>query len=313
MKNIFKKICCIFVLMLSFSVSAETIKIVVPWSTGGITDKTARLIQKSLMSHLPTGTTVVVENHPSANGTIGTRLVANNKKKETVLLLTTSLGMLDQLQQTGTVSLEQNLLPVAYIGSVQQALVASKKSNLNTILDIQNTNRAIFYGSSIGIGSANYLAGQILFNQLKKEMVQIPYKGEADALNAVLADTVDLLFITARTALQYKDRLAILGVTGKSIDNIQSLSSAKLQNFDQSLLQLVLFANSTADPQTIKQIQNALYNSYISNEKDNYIDAGLDIDLNTLLTADSFFVVQVPKLKSILVKLKIDQVDAKDK
>jgi hypothetical protein len=313
MKNIFKKLCCIFVLLLPFSVTAETIKIVVPWSAGGIADKTARLVQQSLLKQLPPGTTVVVENHPSANGIIGTRLVASNKKKETVLLLTTSLGILYQLQQAEAAALEQNLIPVACLGSVQQALVASKKSNLTTISDIQNINRAIFYGSSIGIGSANYLAGQILFDQLKKEMVQIPFKGEADALNAVLADTVDLVFITARTALQYRDRLAILGVTGKSIDNIQSLSKLQLQNFDQSLLQLVLFANSTADPQTIKQIQNALYKTYFSNEKDNYISAGLDIDPTALLTADSFFVAQVPKLKSILVNLKIDQVDTKDK
>ena len=313
MKSIFKKLCCTFVLLLSFPVAAETIKIVVPWSAGGIADKTARLVQKSLLNHLPPGTAVVVENHPSANGIIGTRLVANNKKKETVLLLTTSLGILYQLQQAEVTELDQNLIPVAYLGSVQQALVASKKSNLNTISDIRATNRALFYGSSIGIGSANYLAGQILFDQIKKEMVQVPYKGEADALNAVLADTVDLVFITAKTALQYRDRLGILGVTGAAVGDVQSLSTNKLENFEQSLLQLVLFANSTADPQTIKQIQNALYKTYFSNEKDNYISAGLDIDPTALLTADSFFVVQVPKLKSILVNLKIDQVDTKDK
>ena len=266
MKTIFKKICCIFILLLSFPVYAETIKIIVPWSAGGIADKIARSVQKSLLTHLPVGTTVIVENHPSANGIIGTRLVAGNKKKETVLLLTTSLGVLYQMQQAETVALEQHLLPVAYLGSVKQALIASKKSNLNSIIDLRNADRALFYGSSIGVGSANY-----------------------------------------------RDRLQVLGVTGKAVDSVPSLSNHKLQNFDQSLLQLVLFANSTADPQTIKQIQNALYNSYISNEKDNYINAGLDIDLNTLLTADLFFVVQVPILKSILIKLKIDQVDTKDK
>ena len=313
MKTIFKKICCIFILLLSFPVYAETIKIIVPWSAGGIADKIARSVQKSLLTHLPVGTTVIVENHPSANGIIGTRLVAGNKKKETVLLLTTSLGVLYQMQQAETVALEQHLLPVAYLGSVKQALIASKKSNLNSIIDLRNADRALFYGSSIGVGSANYLAGQILFDQIKKEMIQVPYKGEADALNAVLAGTADLAFLTASTALQYRDRLQVLGVTGKAVDSVPSLSNHKLQNFDQSLLQLVLFANSTADPQTIKQIQNALYNSYISNEKDNYINAGLDIDLNTLLTADLFFVVQVPILKSILIKLKIDQVDTKDK
>jgi ABC-type amino acid transport substrate-binding protein len=216
------------------------------------------------------------------------------------------LGILYQLQQAEAAALEQNLIPVAYLGSVQQALVASKKSNLTAISDIQNTNRALFYGSSVGVGSANYLAGRILFDQLKKEMIQVPYKGEADALNAVLADTVDLVFITAKTALQYRDRLEILGVTGAAVGDVQSLSTNKLENFDQSLLQLVLFANSTADPQTIKKIQNALHKTYFSNEKDNYISAGLDIETDALLTAGSFFVVQVPKLKSILVNLKID-------
>lgn len=305
-----KKLVTLLLLCISAVASAETVHIIVPWSAGGINDRAARLMAKNLSEQMPNHV-FVVENHPSANGIIGNRLVSNNTKKETVLLVATTMGIIYHLQQPGEDRLTEGLLPVVYLGNVQQALVANKKNPIANIAELRTSSKnPIFYGSSVGIGSANYIAGQILVKQLKQEVIQVPYKGEADSITAVLGDSVDVIFATAATVASYADKANILGVTGKNrfpmLPAVPTLTQAGLQDFENPLLKLIVLANSTANPALIKDIQLAMINVYTDlTQKEKYTTIGVDADTKALLEAEKFFTDEVPRLQKLLDKLNI--------
>jgi tripartite-type tricarboxylate transporter receptor subunit TctC len=196
---------------------------VVPYAPGGTNDVLARLLSQQLQA--ATGVTVVVENKPGANGSIGTEFVARAAPDGRTLLLT------GQATHSANPYLVQNLpyqplrdfAPIAMLGTVTNVLVVSPAlpvKNLREFIAYAKANPGKVNFSHAGVGSSPSLAAELFKQRTGVDMTAIPYKGSDPALTAVIAGEVQAMFPNTLAVIQYvkADRLRALGVTSSSGD-----------------------------------------------------------------------------------------------
>jgi tripartite-type tricarboxylate transporter receptor subunit TctC len=161
----------------------KTMKIVIPYATGGSTDLLARQLANGLSKRF--GITVISENRPGGGSMIGTAFVAKAPADGTTLLLTTTAftigaGIQDKLPYDPI----NDLLPVAMLTQVPMILAVPATSSFRTTADFINAARAkpgsLNYGSS-GIGTSNHMAMELFKAAAKIQLVHVPYKGMSPA------------------------------------------------------------------------------------------------------------------------------------
>lgn len=197
------------------------IVMIVPAAPGGTTDLAARMIAEPLSKAL--GQSVVVENRPGANGTIGTSLARRAAPDGYKVLL----------QYSGyhviTPAIMKNLdwdpikdfAPVANVLSAPQLVVVREGLPVKTLPELVAYAKAnpdkLSYASS-GNGSLQHVTGEMLKQQAGIQMVHIPYKGTGPAINDLLGGSVDLTFGTPPPFMGHLQagKLRALAVTGKS-------------------------------------------------------------------------------------------------
>ena len=174
----------------------RTVRLVVPFPTGGGTDAFARPLAIKLSAQL--GQQVIIDNRGGAGGTIGADAVAKAAPDGYTLLL-------GAVHHTVAVSaypglfydLEKDLLPITTVGSVPDVLVVNPKLPAHSIRELIAYSKAnpgkVNYGSS-GNGTTRHLAGIIFNAKTGTSMVHVPYKGSGPAMTALLGGEIDLIF-----------------------------------------------------------------------------------------------------------------------
>lgn len=198
-------------------------RLVVPYAPGGTNDVLARLLSQQLLA--ATGVTVVVENKPGANGSIGTEYVARAAPDGRTLLVT------GQATHSANPYLVQNLpyqplrdfAPVAMLGTVTNVLVVSPVlpvKDLREFIAYAKANPGKVNFSHAGIGSSPSLTAELFKQRAGVDLTSIPYKGADPALTAVIAGEVQAMFPNTLAVIQYvkAGRLRALGVTSSGGD-----------------------------------------------------------------------------------------------
>jgi len=279
---------------------AETIKIVVPFAPGGVTDQSARVLAQALTAN--TSNTYVVEYHVGAGGAVGANHVAKNRGSETVLMIQSLAVVVNSLSADATYSLA-DFEPVATLGTVQMALITNPKSTVNTLSKLLSTREPVFFGSS-GNGAANHFAGELFGIKTGVNMVHVPYKGEAPALTDIIGNNVNVMFTTLTVAKNQP--VSILAVTGsrrsRDLPQVPTLQEKGVPGFEVSPNWVVLLANSTADPRTLSMIKSALGRA-LQDEPDMFSRAGLDTDRQQLYNTQQFMNSERQRVQTILSKI----------
>ena len=175
---------------------ARPITIVVPYQAGGTTDVIARAVSVKLTQTL--GQPVVVENRPGANGNIGADLVAKSKPDGHTLLLTPPGPLsINRWLYAAMPFAPGDLAPVTLATTVPNILVVHPSMPAETVKDLIALARAkpgeLSFGSA-GSGSTSHLTGELLKTMAGIDMLHVPYKGAAPAMNDLLAGQVQMLF-----------------------------------------------------------------------------------------------------------------------
>jgi len=193
------------------------ITIVAPFSAGGSTDATARLLAEGLGKEL--GQSVVIENRPGAGGNIGAGIVAQAKPDGYTMLMATSTHATNaSLYKDLNYDLLKDLAPVSQTAFIPNVLVVNKDYKAKTLNDlvelVKSGAKDINYGSA-GNGSSQHLSGAQFNHMLGGNMVHVPYKGGAPANQDLLAGRIQVIFSPLVEILPYLDsgRLVALGVT----------------------------------------------------------------------------------------------------
>jgi len=179
----------------SWAQGAST-RIIVGAPPGGGTDTVARSLAKAMSEIM--GTSFVVENRPGAGGNIAASFVANAAPDgNTLLLCYTSHAINATLYPSLPFDPVADFSPLSYVASAPSILIAHPKFAANTIPELIELARARPGQLNIGmpgIGSAGHLAAEVLKLQTGVDIVTVPYKGTAPALNDVVAGQIDMMF-----------------------------------------------------------------------------------------------------------------------
>ncbi|AOS80876.1 MULTISPECIES: tripartite tricarboxylate transporter substrate binding protein [Hydrogenophaga] len=183
----------------------KPIRIIVPFSAGGIVDSIARAIGDKLSARY--GQAVIVENKAGAGGAIGTDFVAKSAPDGyTLLLVSPGYAVIPSLQKNVTWNPVRDFKSVAGIGVVPNVIVVHPSVEANTLPELialaKKRSAPVTYGTA-GIGTSNHLAGELLAQEAGIKLTHVPYKGQPDALNDLLAGRVDMMPLTAALAMQH--------------------------------------------------------------------------------------------------------------
>jgi tripartite-type tricarboxylate transporter receptor subunit TctC len=176
---------------------SHAVKIVVPFPAGGSNDIIARILAQKLSER--TGQQFFVENRGGAGGNIGAEAVAKAGADGYTLLVTAPPPL------TTNIALYKNLpfdpardfAPIALLATVPIVLMVHPSLPVKNVQELVALAKArpgtLNFGSS-GIGSTNHLAGELLKRMTGIDIVHVPYKGAAPAMNDLIAGHIPMMF-----------------------------------------------------------------------------------------------------------------------
>jgi tripartite-type tricarboxylate transporter receptor subunit TctC len=175
---------------------ARTVKVVVPYAPGGVTDTMARLTADRLGKML--GQTFYIENRSGAGGAIGIDYALHAPHDGyTILFVGSTLFTVLPLAQKVEYAPLKDLVPLSITGTNGMVLIAAKDAPYSTLREFIDYARAhpgkISYSSG-GPATNNHLPMAWLGGLQHLDMVHVPFRGGQQALQAVLTKSVDVHF-----------------------------------------------------------------------------------------------------------------------
>jgi tripartite-type tricarboxylate transporter receptor subunit TctC len=226
---------------------SKTIRIIVPYPPGGSVDLTARVIAKNLQDSV--GQSVIVENKPGANATIGIdALVRSDPDGHTLIILSDSPVTINVHLSRLNYDPLTDLVPVSRVVSSPIILTASAKAGIASIADLVAAAKAKPLSYAVAArGSSAHLAAELLQRDLGVTMQAVPYRGGAPAAVAIASGEVPLGMTDTAAILPMinSGQIVALGVAepvrSQSMPNIPTLREAGVPNFS-AMSWLALFA-----------------------------------------------------------------------
>jgi tripartite-type tricarboxylate transporter receptor subunit TctC len=185
---------------------AKPIRLIVPFTPGGVTDTSGRLIAEQLSKRL--GQQVVIDNKPGASGNIGTQLVAAAEPDGYTLLLGFDGTMVINPHVFDKVPFNtvRDFAPVGKIGDAILILVANNNfpaRNVRDTIALSKTQAGgLSFGTS-GTGGTPHIAGELLKQRTGAVLVHVPYKGGGQAMTDVLGGSIPLVYTAIAGAVQH--------------------------------------------------------------------------------------------------------------
>jgi tripartite-type tricarboxylate transporter receptor subunit TctC len=195
-----------FVVLAAFAAAAQAqgyparpIRWIVPYTGGGLTDVTTRLVTQKMSGLL--GQPIVVDNRPGANSILGSDLAAK-AAPDGYTMLTVIAGY------SANVTLYSGKLPfdpLKDLVPVSLAAIAPLIMTVNPSVPAKDVKELIAYAKanpgklnfgSSGIGAAAHLTTELLKQTAGVDMVHIPFKGTAPATQAAMANDIQVLVDT---------------------------------------------------------------------------------------------------------------------
>lgn len=174
---------------------SRQVTIVVPFDPGAATDIAARILAQKLATYW--GVRVVVENRSGAASTIGARFVSDANPDGYTLLFSTSdtFATVPFLKPYRSFRPKEGLVPIHLIADVIDGIVVHPSLHVTTLPELvayARANPTELRYSSAGAGSAPHLAIEMLKSVAKIDIQHVPYRGLAQAVNAVMTDQVQI-------------------------------------------------------------------------------------------------------------------------
>jgi tripartite-type tricarboxylate transporter receptor subunit TctC len=218
----------------------HAVRIVVPFPAGGTTDILARMLGNALGAQW--SQPVVVENKPGASGTIFSEQLARMPADGYTLMLTATHHVINPaLYKNLRYDSRKDFTPIAQVAAVPNVLVVNPAFPAHTVAELIQYAKAnpgkVNFGSA-GTGGANHLSGELFKSMAGVNMVHIPYKGAAPALNDLLGGQIPVMFDSVPGVLQHikAGKLRALAVTSltrsPALPDVPTLDEAGVKGFE---------------------------------------------------------------------------------
>jgi tripartite-type tricarboxylate transporter receptor subunit TctC len=216
------------------------VTMLVPYAAGGPTDTVARVV--ALAMGKPLGQTVIVENRPSAGGILAPEAVKNAKPDGYTILIhhigmATTPALYRQLRFNPLTDFDY----IGLINDVPMTIIARQNfpaKDFKEFLAYIKANKDKVSYANAGVGAASHLCGMLFMSAIQTEVLTVPYKGTAPAMNDLLGGTVDFMCDqTTNTTNQIKSgKVKVYAVTSKkrvpSLPDVPTLDEQGLKGFE---------------------------------------------------------------------------------
>ena len=201
----------------------KPIKWIVPYTPGGITDNVTRVVTQRVQEQ--TGWNIVVENKPGANSILGADLAAKSAPDGYTFLTVIAAHAANATLYAGKSPYD----PVKSFAPVSLAAIAPLIMTANNNLPVKDAKELIAYAKanpgkisfgSSGIGAAAHLTTELFKQTTGVDMVHIPYKGTAGALQDLMGGNLQILVDTPSALMPH--------VRGGKIKAIAMFSNKRL-------------------------------------------------------------------------------------
>jgi tripartite-type tricarboxylate transporter receptor subunit TctC len=175
---------------------ARAVHLFVPYPAGGAVDILARTLGDELSKNW--GQPVIVENRPGAGGVVASQALATSAPDGYTLIVVASGHATNPfLYPKIPYDTFKDFTPISLLASSPNILLVRADSPFKTLGDLLAQARAkpgsLSYGMA-GNGTSTHLAGELLKNLAKVDIVAIPYKGGGPAMNDLLGGQIPMSF-----------------------------------------------------------------------------------------------------------------------
>src|ERR1700723_1943404 len=175
------------------------VNLIVAFTPGGPSDVLARIIGKKLSELL--GQPFVIENRPGAGGNIAAEFVVRTTPDGYTLLMGNNsiLATNASLYKKIGFDAEKDFAPITLIGTQANVLVVNldlPAHSLSELIALAKAQPGKLNFASSGYGLAAHLAGELFKTEALIDIVHVPYKGSAPALQDVIAGSDQMMFAT---------------------------------------------------------------------------------------------------------------------
>jgi tripartite-type tricarboxylate transporter receptor subunit TctC len=175
----------------------KPIRLIVPFPPGGPNDIIARVIGQR-MSEL-TRQPVLIDNRGGQAGVLGTDAVAKaNPDGYTIGIVSASALVISPTMEKIPYDVVKDFAPVTLVVTVPEMLVVAGNfpaNNMAELIALAKAQPGKFNFASAGIGGLPHLAGELLKQTAKIDIVHVPYRGAAPAINDLLGQQVQMAFL----------------------------------------------------------------------------------------------------------------------
>lgn len=243
------------------------VKVMVALPAGGSADMIARVVGQKLAVEL--GQPFVVENKPGGSGQIGTPQVARAPADGYTLMVSPAsfLTTNKSIFKTLPYDPQADFAPVSALVNQPMVLVVKDKQKFPSVAAVVAAAKAtpgkLTYASS-GDGSPQHLAALMFATRTQSDMLHVPYKGGAPAINDTLAGNVDMLFAVLPEALPHiqSGKLHALGlmspVRHAMLANVPTMQESGFSNLSLSAW-VGLLAPAKTPPAVIATLNRAVH------------------------------------------------------
>ena len=219
----------------------KPVRIIVPFPPGGAADTFARLASQRL-SEAWGNKQVIIENRAGAGGIIGTEATAKAAPDGyTFLMVTIGHAVNPYMYSRLPYDTRADLTPVAVIATVPSLVVTGPGSSYKTLRELLAAAKLkandIQYASS-GVGSTSHVGAALMESLAGVDMLHVPYKGAAPALQDVMGGRVPVSvdIITSSIQLVKSGKLNALAVTSAKrspqLPDVPTVAEAGLPGYE---------------------------------------------------------------------------------
>ncbi len=288
---------------------SRPVTLVVAFTPGGPSDVLARIVGKKMEELL--GQPFIIENKPGAGGNIAADFVAHAPADGYTLLMGNNsiLATNEALYKTLTYSPQKDFLPITLVGTQANILVVNPKvpaHSLEELIALCKAQPGKINFASSGYGAAAHLAGELFKTEAKVDIVHVPYKGAAPALQDVIGGHDQMMFATAASVLGHikNGKVRALAVTTLKrtamLPDLPTMDEAGLKGFDASTWHgLVAPAGTPAE--IIAKLHDAAVKAlHDKGVQESLARLGVDIVADRPAEFKAYIAAEIPKWAAIV-------------